>query len=80
MSQTSAAQVSEQDPDGNAVRPFQFNFPDTELYDLRRRFNATRWPEREVVADASQGVQLAGRDLRCTEDVDGEGISQTHLL
>ena len=59
MSQTSPAHVSEQAPDGNAIRPFQFNFPDAELADLRRRINATRWPEREVVADASQGVQLA---------------------
>lgn len=59
MSQTSPAHVSEQAPDGNAIRPFQFNFSDAELADLRRRINATRWPEREVVADASQGVQLA---------------------
>ena len=59
MSQTSPAQVTEQAPDGNAIRPFQFSFPDAELADLRRRINATRWPEREIVTDASQGVQLA---------------------
>ena len=35
------------------------NFPEAELTDLRRRINATRWPERETVTDASQGVQLA---------------------
>ena len=35
------------------------NFPDAELTELRRRVNATRWPERETVADASQGVQFA---------------------
>jgi pimeloyl-ACP methyl ester carboxylesterase len=42
-----------------AVRPFHLNVPDAELTALRRRINATRWPERETVADASQGVQLA---------------------
>ncbi|HEX7980682.1 MAG TPA: epoxide hydrolase [Gemmatimonadaceae bacterium] len=40
------------------IRPFRVSFPDTELADLRRRIKATRWPERETVADASQGVQL----------------------
>jgi pimeloyl-ACP methyl ester carboxylesterase len=33
--------------------------PESELTDLRKRINATRWPDRETVADASQGVQLA---------------------
>ena len=42
-----------------AIRPFRINVPEEELTDLRRRINATRWPERETVADASQGVQLA---------------------
>ena len=42
-----------------AVRPFTVNFPDAKLTDLRKRINATIWPEREPVADASQGVQLA---------------------
>ena len=41
------------------VRPFRFNVPEEELTDLRRRIHATKWPERETVADASQGVQLA---------------------
>jgi pimeloyl-ACP methyl ester carboxylesterase len=41
------------------IRPFRINFPDEALVDLRRRINATRWPERETVADESQGVQLA---------------------
>jgi hypothetical protein len=45
---------------GNAaVRPFNVGFPETELTDLRRRVNATRWPERETVTDDSQGVRLA---------------------
>ena len=42
-----------------AIRPFKVNFPDAALADLRKRINATRWPERETVTDASQGVQLA---------------------
>src|SRR5918998_5271440 len=41
------------------VRPFRINVPEEELVDLRRRILATRWPERETVADESQGVQLA---------------------
>src|SRR2546427_11377883 len=41
------------------IRPFQVDIPEEELDDLRRRIGATRWPERETVADESQGVQLA---------------------
>src|SRR5207247_7877280 len=41
------------------IRPFQFNFPKAELTELRRRIKATRWPEKETVMDATQGVQLA---------------------
>jgi hypothetical protein len=41
------------------VRPFQVQFPDAALTDLRRRAAATNWPTRELVSDASQGVQLA---------------------
>jgi pimeloyl-ACP methyl ester carboxylesterase len=43
----------------NAIRPFQVHISDETLSDLRRRIKATKWPEREPVADASQGVQLA---------------------
>jgi pimeloyl-ACP methyl ester carboxylesterase len=42
-----------------AIRPFRVNFPDEALGDLRRRIAATRWPDKETVADQSQGVQLA---------------------
>src|ERR1700739_3491199 len=43
-----------------AIRPLgSVNFPEAELTELRRRISATRWPERETVADATQGVQLA---------------------
>jgi pimeloyl-ACP methyl ester carboxylesterase len=45
--------------DKTAIRPFHVNVPEAELTELRRRINATRWPERETVTDASQGVQLA---------------------
>ena len=38
---------------------FKVNIPEADLADLRRRINATKWPEKETVADASQGVQLA---------------------
>ena len=42
-----------------AVRPFRIDVPEEDLVDLRRRIAATQWPERETVADESQGVQLA---------------------
>jgi pimeloyl-ACP methyl ester carboxylesterase len=42
-----------------AIRPFRVHFPDEALADLKRRIVATRWPEREIVTDQSQGVQLA---------------------
>ena len=45
--------------EASAIRPFHGSFPEAELTDLRRRVNATRWPERETVTDATQGVQLA---------------------
>ncbi|HEY3096015.1 MAG TPA: epoxide hydrolase [Acidimicrobiia bacterium] len=41
------------------VRPFRIDVPEEDLVDLRRRIMATRWPEKETVADQSQGVQLA---------------------
>ncbi|MBR0740802.1 epoxide hydrolase [Bradyrhizobium liaoningense] len=41
-----------------AIRPFQINVPEESLLDLRRRLAATRWPDREIVSDQSQGVQL----------------------
>src|SRR5256886_2109724 len=41
------------------IRPFQFHASDEDLADLRQRIKATRWPEKEPVADFSQGVPLA---------------------
>jgi pimeloyl-ACP methyl ester carboxylesterase len=43
----------------DAIRPFQFHASDEALADLRRRILATKWPEKETVADGSQGVALA---------------------
>jgi pimeloyl-ACP methyl ester carboxylesterase len=42
-----------------ATRPFRIDMPDDALADLRRRIAATKWPERETVANMTQGVQLA---------------------
>ena len=56
---TTTPQASKQAADKNAIRPFHVNVPEADLTDLRRRINATKWPERELVPDATQGVQLA---------------------
>src|SRR5262245_5721288 len=56
MTQASATKRSSE-PE---IRPFQVkSVSEGELADLRGRIKATRWPERETVADATQGVQLA---------------------
>ena len=46
-------------PAAAAIRPFTIESPKADLEELRRRIAATRWPEKETVADQSQGVQLA---------------------
>lgn len=43
----------------DAIRPFSVHFPDEALVDLRRRVSVTKWPDRETVKDAIQGVQIA---------------------
>jgi pimeloyl-ACP methyl ester carboxylesterase len=40
------------------IRPFRVKIPQAALADLRRRITATRWPDKETVADASQGAPL----------------------
>jgi pimeloyl-ACP methyl ester carboxylesterase len=45
--------------DADAIKPFRIHFPDEALADLKHRIAATRWPDREIVPDQSQGVQLA---------------------
>ena len=42
-----------------AIRPFRVEIPQEEIDELRRRVQATRWPEKETVTDTSQGVQLS---------------------
>jgi pimeloyl-ACP methyl ester carboxylesterase len=61
MTATTAVKESSAVATGNsAIRPFQnVSVPETELTELRRRINNTKWPERETVTDATQGVQLA---------------------
>jgi len=59
MMQCSAAQGSRQVADRTATRPFHVSVPEAELADLHRRMRETKWPEREMVTDASQGVRLA---------------------
>jgi hypothetical protein len=50
--------------DDASLRPYQVRFPDSDLEDLRRRIQATKWPDREQVPDTTQGVQLSTmRDL-----------------
>jgi pimeloyl-ACP methyl ester carboxylesterase len=53
------AVTTEQQGDATAIREFRVEFPGEAVDDLRRRIAATRLPEKETVADASQGVQLA---------------------
>src|SRR2546423_1422396 len=48
-----------------AVRPFRFEATQSDLDDLRRRVQATRWPSKELVKDGSQGVQLATIQALC---------------
>jgi pimeloyl-ACP methyl ester carboxylesterase len=51
--------VTTDQPGATAIRPFQVDFPDAALEEHRRRIAATRLPSKELVADRSQGVQLA---------------------
>ena len=51
--------ATEKAPGAAAIRPFTVKFPKSQIDDLRARIAATRLPEKEPVADLSQGVQLA---------------------
>jgi pimeloyl-ACP methyl ester carboxylesterase len=55
----SSAPVAAAENNDTAIRPFRVNVPKADLADLRRRLAATRWPDKETVADESQGAQLA---------------------
>lgn len=50
---------SQSAPSSEAIRPFKVHISDQALRDLKTRLQATRWPDKETVGDASQGVQLA---------------------
>jgi pimeloyl-ACP methyl ester carboxylesterase len=54
-----AARASVGSADDTHIRPFRVNIDEKEIVELRRRIAAMRWPTRELVADRSQGVQLA---------------------
>ena len=54
-----AAPASPEAAGEDAIRPFRAHVSDADLADLRGRLTATRWPDKETVADASQGAQLA---------------------
>src|SRR5271169_5954871 len=58
-SMTSTLSAGQGNGDAPAIRPFEVRFPQSDLTELRRRIDATRWPERETVTDESQGVPLA---------------------
>jgi pimeloyl-ACP methyl ester carboxylesterase len=53
---TEVAQAASTDA---SIREFRVSFPEAQLADMRRRINATHWPDRETVNDTTQGVQLA---------------------
>jgi pimeloyl-ACP methyl ester carboxylesterase len=59
MTTAVAQEVTRHSADTAAIRPFEVHVPESELNELRRRIHNTRWPERETVTDATQGVQLA---------------------
>jgi hypothetical protein len=56
---TTAIQTNATPAADAAIRPFRVAVPQAALDDLRQRLAATRWPSQELVADRSQGVQLA---------------------
>jgi len=59
MTQPQALAEAKTDGGPDAIRPFHVHFSDEALADLKRRIQATRWPDKEIVSDQSQGVQLA---------------------
>jgi len=56
---TNVQAMTQEAPKDESIRPFHFHASDKALVDLHRRIAATKWPSKELVADASQGVQLA---------------------
>jgi hypothetical protein len=58
MSLSTAPRMTAAEDSGPAVRPFSVDVPESALANLRRRIEQTVWPDRETVADTSQGVPL----------------------
>jgi pimeloyl-ACP methyl ester carboxylesterase len=56
---TMVESTATQTEDADAIRPFHVSFPEAALADLKRRIASTKWPDRETVGDATQGVNLA---------------------
>jgi pimeloyl-ACP methyl ester carboxylesterase len=59
MTETISPQRNQRAADKDAIRPFRVSVPEAQLVEMRRRIKATKWPEKETVTDASQGVQLS---------------------
>ena len=59
MAATATERRGEQRTDRTAIRPFRVEVPDARLTEMRRRIEATNWPDKEPVTDFSQGVPLA---------------------
>jgi pimeloyl-ACP methyl ester carboxylesterase len=56
---TTPTAVQPRAAEDTTIRPFEVHVPEAALVDLRRRIQATQWPEKETVTDDSQGVPLA---------------------
>src|ERR1041385_2690593 len=58
MTQTLTDVAQSKGSAGTEIRPFSFKASDADLADMRRRVNATKWPERELAPDSLDGVPL----------------------
>ena len=63
---TRAHAKAEAASDDASIRPFRARIPGAAIVDLRKRIGGTRWPDKETVADPSQGPQLAQPTPRST--------------
>jgi Epoxide hydrolase N terminus len=59
------------------VRPFSVDVPEEDLVELRRRVQATRWPEKETVCDQTQGVQYYNQVDRAATSPPGSSRSSS---
>jgi hypothetical protein len=63
-----------------AIRPFRAAIPEDRLREMRRRISATQWPERETVADESQGVPLVVMQLAARSDLLARSCRVSRML